>query len=337
MSGVRSLVAGSGSTSQRVGLSRCEGRRRSAVADRADCAVGFGSGVGRGHGGRGHPTRRGRCRRLRGGGRGIGARCALHGTRPSAHDDDRSRCVRGPAARRGGDGLGADAPRLARPGREAAIAGRQPEGRSRDQPRLLPMRERCRCLGVSDATATVRRSSRREIVSPNACAPRSQSRGGGRPRGSSRDTRNRRPTGQRRSSPSPDCCSRSGTQKAGAARRTRVFWNGTINLTSAVAAASPGRRSPSQPGAPTSETQALAGGPKGVRQRRAGSSTDVGRTSAPLLARRRSRAARTRSPGVAQVDLACHPRADRNAPARTRLSESPSRGAARLDTVSRQA
>jgi hypothetical protein len=164
MRAVRSLVAGSGSTSQRISLLRCEGRRRSAAADRADCAVGFGRDVGRGHGGRGRPTRRGWCRRLRGGGRGIGARCALDGTRSSAHHDDRSRRVRGPAARRSGDGLGADAPRLAHSGREAPGAGRQPEGRSRDQPRLLPMRERCRCLGVSDVAATVRTSSTREIV-----------------------------------------------------------------------------------------------------------------------------------------------------------------------------
>jgi hypothetical protein len=164
MRAVRSLVAGSGSTSQRITLSRGEGRRRSGAADRADCALGFGRDVGRGHGGRGRPTRRGRCRRLRGGGRGIGARCALHGTRPSGHHDDRSRPVRGPAARCSGDGLGADAPHLAHPGREAPGAGRQPDGRSRDQPRLLPMRERSRCLGLSDAVATIRTSSTRAIV-----------------------------------------------------------------------------------------------------------------------------------------------------------------------------
>jgi hypothetical protein len=215
---------GKRTTSQRISLSRCEDRRRSAAADRADSSVGFGRDVGRGHGGRGHPTRRGRCRRLRGGGRGIGARCALHGTRPSAHHDDRSRRVRGPAARRGGDGLGADARHLAHPGREAPGAGRQPEGRSRDQPRLLPMRKRSRCLGVSDAAATVRTSSTRPIVLPNTCTPRSQSRGGGRPGRSSRDTRNcvRQASGV---SPSPDCCSRPGTRKPGATRRRRLFWN----------------------------------------------------------------------------------------------------------------
>jgi hypothetical protein len=71
---------------------------------------------------------------------------------------------------RSGDGLGADARHLAHPGREAPGAGRQPEGRSRDQPRLLPMRKRSRCLGVSDAAATVRTSSIRPIVLPNTCS-----------------------------------------------------------------------------------------------------------------------------------------------------------------------
>jgi hypothetical protein len=68
-------------------------------------------------------------------------------------------------------------------------------------------------------------------------------------------------------------------------------------------------------------TRALALGTKGVRQRRAGSSTDDRPDQCPASCERESCAARTRSPGVAQVDVGCHPRADRNAAARTGLSE----------------